>query len=146
MERGSVHKALMKALRCHHKIFRNEFARFNISKGQPKILNYLSENNGCIQREIAKSCDIEAATATNVLSTMEKNGYIERIPNKYDRRIMNVYLTDKGKEAQENTENILCDLEEVCFNGFSKEEMDTAKDFFERIYDNLKKGERSLND
>ena len=146
MERGEVHKSLMKTLRCHHKIFRSEFAKFNISKGQPRILNYLSENNGCIQRDIAKNCDIEAATATNVLSVMEKVGFIERIPNKHDRRILNVYLTDKGKEAQEKAKGAICDLEELCFKGFSEEEMIIAKDFFDRIYDNLKKGENVLDD
>ena len=146
MERGEVHKSLMKTLRCHHKIFRSEFAKFNISKGQPKILSYLSENDGCSQKDIAKNCDIEAATATNVLSTMEKVGFIERIPNKNDRRILNVYLTDKGKEAQEKAKRTLCDLEEICFRGFSEEEMTMAKDIFDRIYDNLKKGEKSLYD
>lgn len=146
MERGELHKSLMKTLRCHHKIFRSEFAKFNISKGQPRILNYLSENNGCIQRDIAKNCDIEAATATNVLSVMEKVGFIERIPNKDDRRILNVYLTDKGKEAQEKANGTICDLEELCFKGFSEEEMIVAKDFFDRIYDNLKKGGNVLDD
>lgn len=146
MERGDVHKSLMRTIRYHYKIFRSRFAEINISKGQPRILNYLAGNDGCSQKDIAKNCDIEAATATNVLTTMEKVGFIERIPNKNDRRILNVYLTEEGKEAQRNVKKLQGELEESCFMGFSEEEMELAKSIFDRIYDNLKKGEISLDD
>ena len=146
MERGSVHKALIKAFRCHHKIFRNEFARFNISKGQPTILNYLSENDGSIQKDIAKNCNIEPATATSILSTMERAGFIEKKINSNDKRIINVYLTSKGKETQINSQEAICKIEKQCFKGFSEEEKKIAKDIFDRMYSNLMEGDEIEDD
>lgn len=49
-----------------------------LTPGQPKILDYLINHDGAIQREIAVSCHIEPASLTTILNGMENKGYIER--------------------------------------------------------------------
>ena len=39
-----------------------------------------------------------------LLSKLEKNGYILRTPSETDRRVMNIKLTDEGIKATETTE------------------------------------------
>ena len=54
--------------KTHFRRSRVEFGKIGITKGQPRILDYLSENDGCIQREIAKHCHIEPATVFSKVS------------------------------------------------------------------------------
>ena len=127
--------------RCH-----DEFKKLEISKGQPKILDYLVEHDGSIQKDIAKNCNIEAATVTSILSIMEKVGFVERRPNKDDRRIINVYLTEKGRRVQVNSQKVISQIERDCFSDFNEEEMKQLKNFFERMYNNLNKDGEKKND
>ena len=69
-----------------------------LTPGQPKILDYLQNHNGCVQKDIAKGCHIEPASITVILKGMETKGYIERKMLNGDRRSLYVFLTDKGKE------------------------------------------------
>lgn len=123
----------------------NEFRKLEISKGQPKILNYLAENNGSIQKDIAQNCNIEPATVTSILATMERVGFVERRPNADDRRILNVYLTEKGKITQLKLQKAIYNIEKKCFKNFSEEEKKLIKSFFERMYNNLNEGDEATN-
>ena len=38
-----------------------------LTPGQPKILDYLQNHNGCVQKDIAKGCHIEPASITVIL-------------------------------------------------------------------------------
>ena len=49
-----------------------------LTPGQPKVLDYLLNHDGTIQKEIAMFCHIEPASLTVLLNGMEKKGYIER--------------------------------------------------------------------
>ena len=49
-----------------------------LSLGQPKILDYLKEHDGSVQKDIASACHIEQASLTSVLNGMEKKGLIVR--------------------------------------------------------------------
>ena len=146
MKEGEINKIFFRLIRCHRKRSHSEFGKFEISKGQPMLLNYLAENNGSIQKDIAKNCNIEAATVTSILSIMEKVGFVERRPNKDDRRIINVYLTEKGRRVQVNSQKVISQIERDCFSDFNEEEMKQLKNFFERMYNNLNKDGEKKND
>lgn len=141
IRKGTLHMTLIKLFKAHrHRVF-EEFSKVGISEGQPKILDFLSQNNGCIQRELAESCHIEPATVTSLLVNMEKAGLVYRTTNSKDKRIYNVFLTDKGKEAQKQVEKVFNLIDEECFRGFSEDEKIQALGILNKLYKNLKKGE-----
>lgn len=53
-------------------------ADIGLSPGQPKILHYLLNHDGCMQRELADACDIEPATVSRLLDKMEEDGLVRR--------------------------------------------------------------------
>ncbi|QCX34711.1 MarR family transcriptional regulator [Caloramator sp. E03] len=130
---GTLHISLMKLIKAHRQRATEEFGKIGLTKGQPKILDYLSKNNGCIQRELAENCHIEPATVTSLLSNMEKANLIYRIANSKDRRVYNVFLTEKGMEVQKQVERIFYLIDEECFYGFSEEERKEAIDILNRL-------------
>ncbi len=109
----------------------------DLTAGQPRMLNYLSQNNGCIQREIANDCNLEPASVTSVLNSMEKAELITRMPVVGDKRALEVRLTEKGIEKKKIADEIAVKIENECFKGFTEEEKIVAKDFLTRIHKNM---------
>lgn len=140
-----LHSALMVLSRKHKKKVREEMHKINLTEGKPKILDFLVVNQGCSQRELATRCHIEPATATSVLSLMENDGLISRIRSEKDKRILNVFLTEKGIEAQKQVEQVFTSVDEICFDGFSEEEKLEAINLLNRISDNLSKGDSRVD-
>lgn len=136
-----LHRAIIDVNKLHRKTAKNHFEELGITHGQPKLLDFLVEHDGCIQRELASHCHIEPATVTSILNTMEKSGLIERRQNPNDKRILNVFLTQKGKETQKSVFKVFQDLDRKCLIGFSKEEEEALMSYLGRIYDNLHRKE-----
>jgi len=49
------------------------------------------------------------STLTDLLNRMEKEGYIRKVRDEFDKRTTRVYLTDKGRKKREETERIAPD-------------------------------------
>ena len=54
---------------------KREFQKVDLTEGKPRLLDFIISNPGCSQREIASCCKIEPATATSIISSMEKEEY-----------------------------------------------------------------------
>lgn len=140
---GEFHRLLAKSHRLHHKRSFTDLAKIGITHGQPRILHYLSDHDGCIQRDIAANFDLEPATITDILALMEKAGLVKRKNDPDDRRVLRVFLTKKGASIHTEVEAIFLGVEKECFRGFSKEEKQQALHFLERVYDNMKNGNQA---
>lgn len=136
---NTLHGSLMRLNKMHRKMAKTEFQKVNLTEGKPKILDFIINNPGCSQREIATCCKIEPATATSILSAMEKEELIYRERNPKDKRILNVFLTKKGIESQSKVEKVFLELDEICFDGFSDEERINAINILNKLYENLAK-------
>lgn len=121
----------------HRRTANELLERQGVSAGQPPVLKYLSENDGCIQRDIAENCHVKAATVSSVLDNMKASGYIERHTIPEDRRVQRIFLTETGKQKHELTHKVFCDLEDVCLDGFTDDEILNLKNSLERIINNL---------
>ena len=108
-----------------------------LSPGQPKILYYLEEEKGCIQRDLADWCTIEPATVSKLLDNMESKGLILRKSQLGDKRSLYVYLTPKGKEAQSQIGKRFAEIEAQALTGFSEEEQKAFRSFLKRMAYNL---------
>ena len=75
---NSFHHVLMMTHLSFHKRIMAEAKKLGLTSGQPKILEFLSENEGVEQKTIAEHCEIERASAGSILGRMESAGLIER--------------------------------------------------------------------
>ena len=105
--------------------------------GQPMMLRSLYKKDGVPQSILAKELAITPATASAMVKRLEKGGYLIRKRDAEDERVSNVYLTDKGRELSSSLKEVKDQMDELVFNGFSKEERKTMRDYLERITHNL---------
>lgn len=135
----SLHYCLMVA----HFVFRRnvltELARTcpDLSPGQPKVIDYLMENPGSIQCQIAGACVIEPPTLTNILAKMETDGLIQRSRDGENRRNVTVTLTEQGVEAGRAIRDVFETLEARALAGLSKTEAKRLVELLKKLRHNL---------
>lgn len=132
---NSLHHLLMTNHTAFRKRIFSALKNEGLTSGQPKVLEYLSEHNGAMQKDIAAACRIEPATMTSLLCGMEKKGLITR--SAPDRRSLSVYLTDKGKALVPLIEQEFARIESVATNGFSDDEREMLVSLLSRLRENL---------
>ncbi|WP_246213197.1 MarR family winged helix-turn-helix transcriptional regulator [Aminipila butyrica] len=109
-----------------------------LSIGQPKVLEYLSEHDGCMQKDIAQCCMIEPASVTSLLTKMEKDGLVIRKELHNNRRNLYVYLTDLGREKAKYVNEVFSQVESHALDGLSEEEKRFLLELLAKINGNMK--------
>jgi len=116
---------------------RPRMADIGLSPGQPKVLDYLSRRDNCMQKDIAAAMDIEPATVSQILSNMEQAGLIKRSEPAERRRAESVSMTEKGREYYEKWQLLCKEVETISLKGFSQSEKEQYLDYLSRMYRNL---------
>lgn len=114
--------------------------------GQPQLLKLIRENEGITQKELSEKNFVKPATITGMLSKLEANHYVYRVPDEEDKRMMRVYLTPEGKLLADQGAKYMMMLTEKMFDGFTEEELHTFLQLSEKLRKNLLKEENSHNE
>ncbi|WP_405152337.1 MarR family winged helix-turn-helix transcriptional regulator [Paenibacillus sp. FSL K6-0108] len=72
----------------------------NLYVGQDNLLYRLWLDDGITQMKLCEHLKCEPPTVTNMVKSLEQNGFITRKRDEHDARVMRIYLTDKGKELE----------------------------------------------
>lgn len=137
--RIQFHSLLLSTHLIFHKKVFTKLSDTGLTFGQPKVLDYLKDHDGCVQKDIAAACEIEPPTVTSLLQRMEEAGLIERKALNGNRRSLYVFLTENGRSAQEKVSIVLDSLEALAFEGLTEEEAETFMNLFSKINQNLTK-------
>lgn len=101
-----LHFLLLRAFHHSNRLIVQQIAGLGLYPGQPKILEYLLEHDGCIARDICRDCVLDKSTMTNLLGRMERQGLIVREENGQDKRASFLRLTEDGRVLAERTKEI----------------------------------------
>ena len=123
----TIHYLLMSNHLLFQKALFSNIKDTELTLGQPKVLDFLLDNNGAFQKEIATACQIEPATITSVLLGMEKK-----------QLILYVYLTEKGRVQAERIKKEFDSIEQKAFENFSDDQKELLNQLLSKINDNLK--------
>lgn len=113
-------------------------AALGLGTGQPKLIDYLSRNGPCSQKQLADYFEIDPAAVCRMLDALEKGGFVIRNVARNDRRTGTVRLTEKGAGAASAWQQAARDVEEQMLAGFTEQEKRQFADYFRRAYRNLK--------
>lgn len=114
--------------RYHHQNHMQYGPMGDSRRGQGRVLAILKMQPEISQKELSYLLDMRPQSLGEFLSKLEKNGYITRTPSETDRRVMNIKLTQEGKEA--TAKECRCDQLFECLN---KEEQKSLNDYLNRI-------------
>lgn len=114
-----------------------------INPAQGRIFFALWQKDGISIRELAQKTSLEKSTLTSMLDRLEKNGFIQRVPSKDDRRKILIKLTEKDREMQAVYTQICGEKLELFYKGFTEKEIDKFEGYLSRILNNLESAEKA---
>lgn len=102
-------------------------------------ISYFFENRhrDIFQKDFESEFSIRRSTASNILKTMEQNGFIERVSVESDARLKKIVLTQKAIDIHTTVLDSINKREARMREGLSAEEIDTFLTTLSKITANM---------
>lgn len=113
------------------------YRRHGVREGQQFILMCLWEQDGQTPGQIAKQLQLATPTVTKGATRMEATGLLTRQPDPHDRRLVRLYLTERGHELKEILDHEMRKLAERALATLSEEERGQLIKMLTQIRSNL---------
>ncbi|MBD8837277.1 MULTISPECIES: MarR family winged helix-turn-helix transcriptional regulator [Paenibacillus] len=109
----------------------------NLYVGQDNLLYRLWLGDGVTQMQLSEHMKCEPPTVTNMVKSLEQNGFIYRKRDVQDARIMRIFLTDKGKELEKPVEYKWREQQEKLLQSISSEDRLILRQFMQQMERNI---------
>ncbi|MDP4098789.1 MarR family winged helix-turn-helix transcriptional regulator [Paenibacillus sp. P96] len=109
----------------------------NLYVGQDNLLYRLWLGDGITQMQLCEHLKCEPPTVTNMVKSLEQNGFIYRKRDEQDARVMRIYLTDKGKELETPVEMKWRAQQKKLLHSISMEERLILRQIMKKMENNL---------
>ena len=96
---GYIGYMLSDVARLIRTIFDRRVRDIGLTRAQWLVLTRVYRRPGVSQTELAEMLEIDRASAGRMIDRMEKNGWVERRPDRADRRINRLHLTDEARRV-----------------------------------------------
>lgn len=110
-----------------------------ITNVQGRVIGFLrcNEARPIYQKDVEAEFSITRATASKMLSLMERNGLIRRLPVAVDGRLKELRPTEKALECGERVHQRLMEFEEMVTAGLTEEEKQVLLQILKKMQNNL---------
>jgi MarR family transcriptional regulator, transcriptional regulator for hemolysin len=108
-----------------------------LAAAQMPVLYALKDGAKLTQKELANLARIEQPTMAQLLTRMERDGLIRRIPNPNDKRSSLVCLTVSALKKLPHARKVLFEGNKEALQGFTEQEVETLSRLLRRIVKNL---------
>ncbi|AIQ48661.1 MarR family transcriptional regulator [Paenibacillus sp. FSL R7-0273] len=109
----------------------------NLYVGQDNLLSRLWSGDGVTQMQLCEHLKCEPPTVTNMVKTLEQNGFIHRKRDEQDARVVRIFLTDKGRELEEPVGIKWRQQQEKLLNSITAEDRLLLKQLLKQMENNL---------
>ena len=137
--RHSLGLFIGKANRVMEKRVNENFARegYELSMDHWIVMVHLWLEDGRNQKSLCEFAGRNKTRITRTLDNLEAQNYVLRVPDQADRRNKLIYLTHKGKQAQEPLSQIMLGSLEEATTGIKAEDLQTCKKVLQQVFLNL---------
>ena len=115
----------------------------DITGQQMNVIMFLKhsddEGRDVFQRDVECNLNIRSSTATGILKTLEKNGYIERVSAPSDARLKKLVLTEKSYAMFEQIDPFIKAINTKITEGLTEEEIEQFFCITEKLKQNIDK-------
>ena len=99
------------------------------------------EGQDVFQRDLETIFKLRRSTLSSVISTLEKKGYLTRVPVPQDARLKKLVLTEAGQTVGLHVFEIFSHLNDLMIAGLTPEELTTFGSIMSKISQNLSEAE-----
>ena len=127
--------ALYAATHSLTRAYRVSLEKLGITYTQYLVLLVLWEHDGMSVGKIAQRLELDSATLTPMLKRLEVAGFVSRLRNTKDERIVEVKLTDAGNQLQQELAQVQHGV--ACQTGLNVEDFNQLKDSLHRLVETM---------
>jgi len=106
---------------------------------QVPVLALLGEGAELTQKALAEAAGIEQPSMAQLLTRMDRDGLIRRVPHPSDARSHTIAMAAGNTARLAQARQQLADLDRRAVTGFTAQEIDSLKDLLTRLSSNLEK-------
>lgn len=114
-----------------------KFKPLNITRSQAWLMAYLSRSEGLAQTALAEQMGLGKVALGCLIDRLEASEMIERRVDPSDRRMNNIYLTDKGRQVTEDMRALTLVANDDLLEGVDDAELAIAVKVLDKLKHNL---------
>lgn len=124
--------------RCAFQYRNEQFADSDLNGLQCTYILYICNNPGISQEQLSKIIYINKSNVTRQLAALEENGYVERRISGEDKRVIEVYPTEKAQDILPRVRQVFYDWNRYLTEDFQEEEKAVLNSLLERVTEKAK--------
>ena len=93
----------------------------------------LKNYDGCTQLDICRLTQLKAPTVSLTLQKMEASGFITRVVDEDDKRNVRIFITEKGKDIQNEIGRLLKETETDFLKDLDESEQEVLKKLLVKV-------------
>jgi DNA-binding MarR family transcriptional regulator len=139
MKEKLINRTISILYRYNQRFFAQKLEEYSlpIEVGQIPTLIQIYRHPGITQDGISSNAGIDKGTVAHIIKQLEKVDIVTHKTDSDDRRIKHIYATQKGMESKEQLFQIIRELHEILYQGFSDSDIEEANLMLERIRMNM---------
>ena len=127
---GRIRKALKRE-------FELRAAPLDITSSQLQVLRRLWQGDGITTSALTCDSSSDGGTVTGILDRLERKELIRRQRSHADRRVVQIWLTETGRDLQEPLTNIIEEINQRALMGLDNHEQQQLINALEKVSNNL---------
>lgn len=116
-------KTMNEIVRCGMQYRNEQLASFGLKSSHASYLLEICRSPGISQDTLAKRICFNKSNIARQISVLEEGGFVRRKPGAEDKRVMELYPTDKTLELMPQIRQVLRSWRSYLMEGLSEEEM-----------------------
>lgn len=100
---------------------------------QMAAVMFVVSNPGCMQKEVVAGLGLKKAAVTGLITRMESNGLLKRVPSSEDARVIHLQPTKEGIKKSAQAMPLINQLNETLTEGFSEQELEVVVRFLNTV-------------
>ncbi len=113
------------------------FTRHGVHEGQQYVLRCLWQEDGLSPGEVARRLNLATPTVTRATTRMAAAGLLRREPHHRDRRMVRLWLTDRGRALEKDIDAEISQIARRALATFTGEEVAALVRALEQVRRNL---------
>ena len=137
-----IHRYGMYFKRIHldiEKEIHTKLSAYNLTKSQLDILNYLDQHPDQMtcQKDLQNYLHVSNATINGLVNRLEQNGYIYRITNSEDKRMVSIHPTEKTNQIKDLFLTTIYNLEQKMMAHIAPDKQEELVNLLEQMIQNI---------
>ena len=113
---------MLEISRCGVQYRSDNLAQYGLKSIHASYLTEIASNPGISQDKLARIICINKSNVARQVAVLEEDGFVRRVPSEADKRVMELYPTEKTREILPRINEILMCWENCITHDLSEEE------------------------